>query len=95
MGMNSVSEIIRKNVGSPSTWFEFTQKTNVVSVDNHSSTGVYGNFSCGLNGGSVTAGSTSFYIAGDDAKSFDIICGSISLCASGASASGIEVVGLM
>jgi len=95
MGINTVNETIRKNVGSPSTWFEFTQKTNSVSIDNHSSVGVYGNFSCGTNAGSVTAGSENFYIAGNDAKAFDVICGSVNLCASGTSASGVEVLGLM
>lgn len=81
------------NVGSPSTQVAFPQRVNSISIDNLSSVGVFANTDAGPNSGSITLGSC-IYVAGGDTYSMNVVCGSLTFCASGTYASGVQIVGL-
>ncbi len=83
-------EVIRKSVGSPQTVFVFSQRCESFMADVLGTTGVYG-----IATGEVDAGSISFYVPGQQTRTFDFKTGSVMFLASGAGQTPeLQLVGL-
>jgi hypothetical protein len=79
------NQIIRLSVGSPATWFVFSDRTNAVAIDNIGGSGVFFNFDA-----LATSGSVSGYIPAGQMRALDIRCGSVSILASGTSTGEVQ-----
>ena len=82
MAKYTVIQTIRKDVGSPTTTFDFRNPMAAIQVDNYGSTGVYGM----INGTAVPAGSATFYVPAGESREFDVYASGVSLAPSGTTA---------
>lgn len=82
-------EIIRKDIGSPASWFVFANPSNAVIIDNLSSQGIYFTLGSSISG----TGSEVGYIGASSFRSFDIKTGSIPILGSGTQS--VQVIKLL
>lgn len=79
------NEIIRKTVGSPATWFVFSERSHAVAIDNIGGSGVFFNFDS-----LATTGSVSGYLPAGFLRAYDVRIGSISILSSGTTTGEVQ-----
>ena len=84
------NQIIRQASGSPATYWQFSDISHSVLIDNLGSIPIYFNF----NGSVDVTNSGTGFIAASSFRAFDVQCGSISIQSSGATASNVQIVRL-
>lgn len=86
-----VPQIIRKNAGSPFSFYTFSERSETIMIDNLGSALVYFNFT-----GSpfVPTGSLVGVVPSQSARIFDVQAGSIAIQGSGLTSSSVQVIRL-
>jgi len=84
------SEIVRRDAGSPASFYSFANRMEAVLIDNLGSPGIYANFA-GAAGSAVSG--NSFFVPNNSFRAFDLRIGSVSIYAPGGSPN-VQVIGV-